>query len=337
MKVPGLFDLQVNGYKGVDFSGIELTEQQCIQACRELLNAGTSAFLPTVITGSEEMYKHNLPILARVIRASEFEGRLPGLHIEGPFISPLEGFRGAHQAEFIRKPDIDFLKNLIEWSGNTIKLLTIAAELKGADELTRFAVRQGITVSLGHQTAGERDIEKLARAGAVSLTHLGNGIPANLPRHHNPVWAGLANDDLTAIFITDGHHLPPAVIKTFIRTKGVAHCIVVSDASPIAGLQPGSYSTLGNDAVLEENGRLYNPHAGHLVGSSATILQCMNYLAGLNLLTPQQLIEVGFYNPLKLIGVDPASIPISSEIVFDERKNSFVCTKNKEFRIQKRG
>ncbi len=332
MKVPGLFDLQVNGYKGVDFSGIELTEQQCVQACRELLNAGTSAFLPTVITGSEEMYKHNLPILARVIQASEFKGRLPGLHIEGPFISPKEGFRGAHQAEFIRKPNIDFLKNLIEWSGNTIKLLTIAAELEGAEKLTRFAVRQGIAVSLGHQTADERDMEKLARAGAVSLTHLGNGIPANLPRHHNPIWAGLANDDLTAIFITDGHHLPPAVMKTFIRTKGVAHCIVVSDASPIAGLQPGSYSTLGNDAVLEENGRLYNPHAGHLVGSSATMLQCMNYLAGLNLLTPQQLIEVGFYNPLKLIGADPASIPTSSEIVFDERENLFVCMENREFK-----
>ncbi len=321
VKIPGLVDLQVNGYKGVDFSSGDLTEANFVQACRGLFEAGTTAFLPTMITRSENVYKHNLPIMAAVLQREEFRGRLLGIHLEGPFISTQDGARGAHNAEWIREPDISYLQQLIEWAGDKVKLITIAAEARGAEQLARYAVGRGIAVSLGHQMAGEEDLVKLVREGAVALTHLGNGVPAVLPRHKNPIWAGLANDDLVATIITDGHHLPAPVLKTIIRTKGADRCVVISDASSLAGFGPGRYETLGHKVVLEDTGRLYDPATGYLCGSSATMLECMNHLARLSLVSRDELIAMGFYNPLKLIGLGADDVAQGRDICFDEKRD----------------
>ena len=323
MKIPGLVDLQLNGYKGVDFSSPDLTQDDFARACRAMLQTGTTAFLPTMITSPTDVYKHNLPIMAKVLQTDQFRGRLLGLHLEGPFISQQNGARGAHNPKWIKKPDIDFFQQLIDWADNTIKLITIAAELQGAEKLARCATDRGITVSLGHQLATCDDLQKLVEAGARALTHLGNGIPAQLPRHKNPIWAGLANDSLAAMIVTDGHHLPPSLLKTIIRTKTAHRCIVASDAAPLAGMKPGRYEMMGNKVILEQNGRLYNPIAGYLVGSSATMLNCINHLASLNLAAPDELIAMAFYNPLNLIKVDPQEIAGGIAFSFDQNKNLF--------------
>jgi N-acetylglucosamine-6-phosphate deacetylase len=323
VKIPGLVDLQVNGYKGVNFSDLSLTEDGFVLACRGVLEAGTTAFLPTLITSPTEVYEHNLPIVAAVLKSEEFHGRLLGIHIEGPFISAQEGARGAHDAQWVRKPDVSFLEQLIKWADGGVKLLTIAAEPPGAEKLARYASSRGIAVSLGHQMAGEDDLRKLVQAGATALTHLGNGVPAMLNRHKNPVWAGLANDDLIAMMITDGHHLPAAVIKTIIRTKGAERCVVVSDASSPAGLPPGQYEVFGHQVVLEEAGRLYDRTTGYLAGSAATMLQCVNHLASLHLVGPDELIAMGFYNPLKLIGLGPDDVAPAQNVWLDREREVF--------------
>jgi len=327
VKIPGLVDLQVNGYKGINFSGTDLTQDDFVLASRSVLAAGTTAFLPTMITSAAEVYEHNLPIMAAVLQSEEFRGRLLGIHDEGPFISAKDGARGAHNAEWTVMPDIAYLDKLIAWAEGRIKLLTISAELEGAQKLASHAARRGITVSLGHQMATEEDLRNLVRAGAVSLTHLGNGVPAVLPRHENPIWAGLANDDLVAMIITDGHHLPPSVLKTIIRTKGADRCVVVSDASSPAGLEAGTYEVMGEKVVLEEGGRLYNPETGYLAGSSSTILECMNHLASLDLVSSDELIAMGFHNPLKLIGLGPEDVVQAQNVRFDEEGMVFYLEK----------
>lgn len=324
MKVPGLVDLQVNGYQGVDFSSLELTEDDFVRACRAILEAGTTAFLPTLVTSPMEVYERNLPLIAAVLERQEFRSRILGVHLEGPFISAEGGARGSHNPKWIMKPDIEYLNKMVGWARQKVKMITIAADVERAEDLAHWCTERGIVVSLGHHMASESDLEKLVQAGARALTHLGNGVPANLPRHENPIWAGLSNDSLWAMVVTDGHHLPPSVLKTFLRAKGVSRCIVVSDASPLAGMPPGRYSILGNDVILQENGRIYNPDTGYLVGSSATMLQCMNYLASLKLLSSDELLTLGFFNPLKLIGVDPGSVQPAKDILFDERKNLFI-------------
>lgn len=318
--IPGLVDLQVNGYRDVDFSGADLTEADFARGCRELLAAGTTAFLPTLITSPMELYERNLPLIARVARQDEFQGRVLGIHLEGPFLSPQEGARGAHNPEWMKRPNVDELKHLVDWAKGTVKLLTIAADLDGAEELARYATRHGITVSLGHQMADEDDLNLLVGAGAKALTHLGNGVPALLSRHRNPLWAGLGNDDLVAMMIADGHHLPVSMLKTIIRTKGPENCIVVSDASPLAGLPAGEYESMGAHVVLEKNGRLHNPATGYMAGSSATILTCANHLATLGLVSTKELIRMVFDNPLKLIGIPPDRIHTERRILLNEER-----------------
>jgi len=326
-KIQGLVDLQVNGYKGVHFSDINLTRDDFIMACRCVFEAGTTAFLPTMITSPKKVYEHNLPIMAAVLQETEFHGKLLGFHIEGPFISAQDGARGAHDTQWISKPDIEYLKQLIDWSDGQVKLLTIAADPEGAEKLASYALSRGIAVSLGHQMASEADLARLAQAGAVSLTHLGNGVPAMLSRHENPVWAGLGNDDLVAMIIADGHHLPVSILKTIIRTKRPERCVVVSDSSSPAGLPAGQYKALGHKVVLEEDGLLRDLTTGYLGGSSASMLQCMNHLASLDLVNIDDLLAMGFDNPLALIRLGPDNVAQGRDILFDQENKIFLLEK----------
>ena len=323
MVFPGFVDLQVNGFAGVDFSEPTLDAEEFADACRSVRQSGTAAFLPTLITSPAEVYQRNLGVIAGVMKRAEFKDCLIGIHLEGPFISPMEGARGAHNPNWIEKPSADYLRQLQTWAGGNIRMMTIAAELEGSAELTRCAGEVGVTISLGHQLATVDDLERLQTGGAKALTHLGNAVPNMLRRHDNPIWAGLANDDLFATIITDGHHLRPDLIKVIVRVKGPARLAVVSDTTAVAGLPPGRYQTLGNEVVLDECGKVCNPETGYLVGSSATMLDCMNHLASLELLSPEDLLRVGLDNPLKLAGLGRDAIADKPRIEYVQVENRF--------------
>ena len=324
--LPGFVDLQVNGFLGVDYSAEGLTLDKVLMTAREMYKRGTAGFLATVITSSDAVYEKNLRIIAEAMQDPEIGHVILGIHAEGPFLSDQPGAVGAHNPRYVKKPSIEFFDKMLKWSCNTIKVLTVAAESDGAEELVRYAASKGVTVSLGHHLANFDDISRCAEAGASWLTHLGNGCPNMVDRHRNPIWAGLAADGVAAGLITDGHHLPPPVIKTMIRAKGVENVIFVSDASPIAGMPPGRYETLGNLAVLEENGLLHNPEKKCLVGSSATILQCANVIAKLNAFSPEDIVLMGLIAPLKKINIDPekfiAGLP--DRCAWDQVSKSFV-------------
>lgn len=307
---PGFVDLQVNGFVGVDFSSESLTEESFLHAGHALLARGTAAFLPTLITNSEARLHRNLALITGALKKDATLSRhILGIHLEGPFISKEPGAVGAHDPLSVHAPDIDCFERLLGWSEGRLKLLTLAAELAGADALARHAVKRGVAVSCGHQLAGPADLARLAAAGATALTHLGNGMPNLVHRHNNTLLAGLAEERLKIMFIPDGHHLPQHVLKVLARAAGAGRLIATSDASPAAGLEPGVYEVLGNKAVLEPNGLLHNPEKQCLVGSSATLLACMNVLHGLGLFSLDELLQMGFHNPLALIGLTPQDVP----------------------------
>ncbi|NLH15034.1 MAG: N-acetylglucosamine-6-phosphate deacetylase [Phycisphaerae bacterium] len=299
-----LVDLQVNGFSGNDFSSPDLTIDQVIQITDQLSEVGTTAYLATMITSPMEVYRHNLPILAKAASDSRLKGRLLGVHLEGPFLNSGEGARGAHNPEWMSPGDTKRLQELIDLGGGTVRLVTIAADIDGAETVTGVARENKIAVSMGHHLADGEQIARLRAAGATVITHLGNGLPRMIDRHNNPLWPAMADDGLTAMIITDGHHLPPDLIRVIVRAKTAARIVVTSDCSPLAGMPPGRYHSLGNDCVLDPSGRLYNPATGYLVGSSATMKQCMDHLASLNILSDDELRQVGYENPLRLIGRD---------------------------------
>lgn len=308
IRVPGFVDLQVNGFGGVDFSDPDVTPEAVREAFHGVLARGTAAFVPTVITSPLEVYRRNIPILIRMMDVEEFQGRVLGLHLEGPFISSVPGAVGAHDPAFVREPSPSLLHEILALGQGRISMLTVAAEVPGVERLVREARSRGIVVSLGHSLYWTDHLERLHEAGATALTHLGNGLPNLLPRHENPIWAGLADERFAVMVIADGHHLPIPVLKVMVRAAGASRLVVVSDASPVAGLPPGEYHVLGNRAILEPSGRLYNPDKQCLVGSTATMLECMNTLASLGVLTLAELLSVGIANPMKLIGRDLSGI-----------------------------
>jgi N-acetylglucosamine-6-phosphate deacetylase len=326
MHIPGFVDLQVNGHLGCDFTAPDLDAEQFARAAEQLLAAGTAAMLATVVTAPMPLYQRNLPIIAAAARSGHFRGRVLGIHLEGPFLARTDAI-GAHRPEYTMAADIDVLSRLMDLAGGQLRMLTLSPELPGAERMIRWAAQHGICAACGHTMATSDDLARAADAGATVFTHLGNGLPRLLPRHENPVWAALAEDRLAATLITDGQHLPPAVIKSFIRAKGADRVAVVSDAAPPAGMPPGRYRTLGNDAVLEPDGRLHSPSKNCLVGSSSTMLQCMNHLASLDILAADELRAVGLENPLRFLGLTPADLPPPAcAVQYDPAERRFTAT-----------
>lgn len=296
-------DLQVNGFAGVDFSTLELSYDSFMKAADAVFATGTVTFLPTIVTSDIPLYERNIGIIRSAVEKNSLGKAIPGVHLEGPFISREPGAVGCHNPAFVRDCDSKWLLELLDRTGNFVKMMTVAAELDGAEELIKCACSNGIVVSLGHHLAKSSDINKCAKAGAKTLTHLGNGCPNMMNRHDNPVWAGLACDDLTAMLITDGHHLPGDIIKCMARIKGTDKIIVTSDAAPVAGLPPGRYHMLNNDAILEENGKFHNPEKGCLVGSSASMADCARFLETLEIFSEEEIRKLTYLNAAKLIGM----------------------------------
>jgi N-acetylglucosamine-6-phosphate deacetylase len=306
--IPGFVDLQVNGYKRIDFSSASLTPEDVYRVTSMLVEAGTIVYLPTMVTCQMEIYERNLRIFAEVLKDKNIRQHIPGIHLEGPFISPLDGARGAHPLECIQKPSIEVLKKFQDWSEGNIKLITLAPEIEGAIEIIRYAIKDSILVSLGHHLADDEAMDAAVKAGASLATHLGNGLPGMINRHQNPLWWELACDELYGMFITDGHHLPDDYIKVALRAKKSHRFLVVSDMSDLAGMPPGRYEFHGAPVTLAPSGRISLADTPYLAGSSAVMIQCMNKLASLNVLSKKELIKIGFFAPLKLLKIKPETI-----------------------------
>ena len=299
----GFVDLQINGYLGVDFSQESLTLESIRRLTRRLIKKGTVAFCPTLVTAPLHIYEHNLPLIARAMMEPDLKPHLLGIHLEGPFISPQEGARGAHDCRYILPPDIGLFRRFQELAENRIVMITLAPEVSGAEELIRHIARRGdIVVSMGHHEADDVTIRRAVRLGARSVTHLGNGIPSLIQRHPNLLWTQLADDRLTGMFITDGYHIPDEFIKVAIRAKTAKRFIVTSDSAPIAGMPAGIYSIFGQKVEIAKTGRIGVYGTPYLAGSNSTMLTCMNRLASLNLLPEDDLWRIGVENPLRLIG-----------------------------------
>ena len=156
---PGLIDNQINGYANVDFSGNNLTAPDIIIAAKAIWNDGVTSFLPALISNSHENLIKNLRILVDALETmkSSVES-IPGFHLEGPYISPEEGYRGCHPVKYIRKPSWEELLNIKKASGGKIIQITLAPEIEGAMEFIRLCTNDGIVVAIGHTNASAEQI-----------------------------------------------------------------------------------------------------------------------------------------------------------------------------------
>ncbi|MCG3163099.1 MAG: N-acetylglucosamine-6-phosphate deacetylase [Acidobacteria bacterium] len=301
---PGLVDIQINGYDGVDFNDADTDTEQIVAATRQLWRTGVTAFCPTIITGS---FDHIAKCISNLVRAAdespEFARAMIGIHVEGPFISTEDGPRGAHPKQHARPPDWNEFQ---KWQGaarGQIRIITLSPEWPGAIDFIERAAAAGVIVAIGHTAATPAQIADAARAGARLSTHLGNGSHAKIDRHPNYIWEQLANDDLWASFIVDGHHLPPSVVKCFLRSKGVARGILVSDAIAAAGKPAGRYK-LGNVEVeVTPARRVCLPGTPYLAGSVLEMHEAVAKTVQYSDATLDDALLMASHNPAKLLGV----------------------------------
>jgi len=305
---PGLVDMQVNGYAGIDLNGYNMESERIEELTPVMLGIGVTSYLPTIVTSD----RTSIEILVGLVREAHDYDPLTGsvvvgIHLEGPFISPEDGARGAHPLEDVCAPDWDLFWEWQASAGGGIRMVTLSPEWPGAGKFIKALKDMGVIVAIGHTAASPKQIQTAIRHGATMSTHLGNAAHPVLPRHPNYIWEQLAADELGATFIADGFHLPDSVMKTIIRMKG-EKAMLVSDSVALAGMPPGEYDTpIGAEVVLTKEGRLHLKSDPRLLaGSAQPLINGIGNLVRSGLTSLADAWAMASIRPAKLLNLEVA-------------------------------
>jgi N-acetylglucosamine-6-phosphate deacetylase len=297
---PGWIDLQVNGFAGVDYNSAASSQEQIAHSIRAQFATGVTRFFPTVITGSPEGMTAALRNLAAA-RESIAEGvAMEAFHLEGPYISPADGPRGAHPAQWVRPPDLAEFQRFQEAANGNIRLVTISPEWPEAPHFIERITEQGLVASIGHTKATSSQIADAVSAGATMSTHLGNGTDALLPKQPNYLWEQLAEDRLAASFIVDGFHLSPSFLNVALRAKGLERSLLVTDAVMPAGCPPGRYRLGEVEVELHGDGSVRLPGGSRLAGSALRMDQAIANVMRTAGLASREAVTLATRNPARV-------------------------------------
>lgn len=246
--VPGFIDVHIHGAGG--FDTMDGTEQALRAIAKTLAEEGTTGFLATTMTQSEEKIEKALQAV------KEYGGgegaRLLGVHLEGPFISP--DYAGAQPKEYIVPPDVEQFIKYNTASGNKIKKVTIAPEEEGAEKFIKHLKENGVIASIGHSKATANEVRDAVCSGATSVTHTFN---AQSPFKHREIGiagSALLCDELSCEIIADGVHVSFGAIRLLVRNKPKDKITLITDAIRAKGLGEGE-SELGGQKVYVKDGQ----------------------------------------------------------------------------------
>ncbi len=301
---PGMIDLQVNGFAGVDYNSPAAPLDEIVRSIHVQRSSGVTRLLPTVITGSYENITGSLRNLAKVKRDSPEGLSFAGFHVEGPWISPDDGPRGAHPREHVRAPSIDEYERFQEAAEGGIRLLTLGPEHPGSTAVIEHIVGRGVTVAIGHTNADRAQIDDAVKAGATMSTHLGNGAHQTVPRHENYILYQMASDALCAGLIVDGIHLPPHFVKIAVRAKGVERTVLVTDAVAPAGCEPGIYHLGPIEVELTADQRVERTDTRRLSGSALSMDRGFENLIRFTGISLADALRTATVNPAAAIGLE---------------------------------
>lgn len=273
----GLVDIQINGFAGVDFNLPIESDDAWHHATHQLYAHGCTGFLIALITNEEEGYQRLLTDLAGRINLDP--RNCLGFHMEGPWLNPDPGTRGAHRPEWMQKPSLRLLEEWWGLTGELLKLITLAPEvdLEASLHVIHAAVDKKIRVFLGHSAAMGETLRSAVEAGAVGWTHLGNAVPGTVPKFENVILHALAESGLMASLIPDGLHVPPHAFRVLARLLHQAdpsRLLLTTDAMAGAGAGGQGNYTLGRGQVeIGADGAARLPGSGRLAGSTLTPLR----------------------------------------------------------------
>jgi N-acetylglucosamine-6-phosphate deacetylase len=298
---PGFLDLQVNGFAGVDYNEPETTSDRILESVGALRRSGVTRFLATLISQPLDRFSQ----CAKTVVAAKSNAIL-GIHMEGPYISPEDGARGAHRREDTSPASVDDFRRRQDAANGTIRLVTVAPEVPGVLGLIEYLRTNGVHVAIGHTAATPKQIQDGISAGATLSTHLGNGCAQMLPRHPNVIWEQLAADALIASFIIDGHHLPPSTVKAMVRAKTPSRVVLVTDATAAAGQPPGDYKLGAIMVHVDETGRVAAPGSPYLAGSALSMDRAVGNMVRFAGVSLDEALDMASKRPAAYLNVQPA-------------------------------
>lgn len=299
------FDLQLNGYAGIDFAAPDLSAADLRAAAERVRADGGGQALATVITDALPVLEARIARLADCIRADEVvRATFPGIHVEGPFIRSDKGFVGAHPPEHAVAADARAAAALVAAGCGLVRMVTLAPERDRDQATIRYLADRGILVAAGHCDPSRAELDAATRAGLTAFTHLGNGCPHILPRHDNIIQRILACRGMRWItFIPDGVHVPPWVLGNYVRAAGLDRAIAVTDATAAGGMGPGRFRLGSREVIVGEDGAAWSEDRTHLVGSTAGMGQVCRVLADGLGLSPADVARLTVENPRAALGV----------------------------------
>jgi len=290
--IPGFVDIHAHGALGHDVGSADAAGLAAVigyHAAR-----GTTSLVASVATAPLDDLAAAITTLRRLVE----NGDLAGTHLEGPYLSPLR--RGAHNPALLRAPALDEIRALVAAGGGTVRMITIAPELEGAEESVRWLAAHGVTVAVGHSDADASTARAAFGWGATVVTHLFNGMR---PLHHREpgiVGAALTDERVTVELILDGHHVA-AETAEIVRRSAPARLALVSDSMSATGCGDGDYDLAGS-AVRVSGGVATLVEGDSLAGSTATVSTGFGILLGLG--TPlAEAVAITSTTPARALGL----------------------------------
>ena len=297
------FDLQVNGYAGIDFNRDDLTGEQLHRACAALEEDGNEGILAAIITDSIESMCLRLSNIAELRRQSPLiEKIITGFHIEGPFLNETPGYIGAHPPEHARQGCPDDMQRLLAAASGLVRLVTLAPERDAGFMTTTLLQKNSITVAAGHCNPSPDELRGAIDSGLTMFTHLGNGCPMQMNRHDNIIQRVLSlSNELFISFIPDGAHIPFPALANYLKLVPAERAIAVTDAISAARLPPGQYTLANWQLDIGEDLIAMAPDGSHLVGSTLTMPLAIDNLKEKSGLTKEAIEAMLYSNPLAAI------------------------------------
>ncbi len=319
---PGFIDIHNHGNSGCDF--MDATEEAIDKIGKYHLKNGVTSYLGTVLTQSYENMTKAVKNIAEY-KNKDNSSQLLGVHLEGPFFSANK--KGAQPEEFIKEPDMSFIKNLKDISGNKIKMVSIAPEKEEAPELISYLKENNIIAAMAHSNATYAEAINGIKHGATVATHLYNGMRSFTHREPGIVGASLTDERVYCEIIYDRIHLHDAAVQIALKMKGADKIILVSDAMRAAGLEDGEYELGGQKVTVKD--RAARLEDGSLAGSTLNLRSAVyNMVRYLNV-PIHEAVRMASLTPAKAVGIDKykGSIEIGKDadlILFDDDINIFL-------------
>ncbi|AGB40764.1 N-acetylglucosamine-6-phosphate deacetylase [Halobacteroides halobius DSM 5150] len=318
---PGFIDIHIHGAKGQEV--MNGNKEAFSTIANYKASKGTTGFLATTLTASQEKLIDISQSLVSYIKSEEHIGNMLGLHLEGPYINPDK--KGAQNPDYIKEPSIEELATLVDILGDKLKIITLAPENNNSKEVINYALENNIVVSAGHTNASWEQMQKAFEWGVSHATHLFNGMKGLYHREPGVVGAFLNSNDTTVELIVDKEHIHPAVINLVLQNKNFEDIILITDAMAATGMGDGEYNLGGLEVIIKSG--VARLKSGNLASSTIDLKQAVKNVIEITELNLVEAIKLATINPARRLNIanQKGSIEVGKDgdlVVFDDQFNT---------------